>query len=341
MQEIRRQLLVLHHYFHLSRKKWAQIQTLAGADNDFLWRLAQQLEPRREEKIPADWFAAYRSIDWSSLLAYTYLDADYPLCWQNIPSSPLVVYFAGKRRSWEADLAVAIVGTRKPSAFGQQNAEYFSLLAARADYTIISGLALGIDTLAHQAAVRQNTATIAFLGSGLGHIYPRENADLAKAILENNGLLCSEYPQDISPRPQYFPIRNRLIAASANCTLVVEAALKSGAYITGKLAAELGKNLLVLTQDFRHSAGQGAITLIQEANALPLLNGTQFLECLGYSRGGISLTVKNNAVQEFTISELQEKWQIDFPATIQRLMQAVAKGKWRALGGDKFAEIKD
>lgn len=171
-------------------------------------------------------------------------DKDYPENLKQLSNAPDVLYIKGKLKSADVN-AVAIVGSRKMTAYGKEVTERFSSELASIGITIISGLARGIDTVSHQSALMANGRTIAVLGCGLDMVYPPENFKLAKEI-ERNGALISEYPLGYPAKPINFASRNRIISGLSKAVLVVEGAVKSGTLLTASHAAEQGRTVFAI-----------------------------------------------------------------------------------------------
>ena len=164
-------------------------------------------------------------------------------------------------------VAVGVVGARRASIYGLLQADRLAGDLARAGFTVVSGLARGIDAAAHEAALKVGGRTVTVLGNGLSAIYPREHADLAERIAEN-GALISELPIDTVPTASNFPPRNRLIAALSLGVLVVEASARSGALITARLAAEMGKEVFAVPGDIGRPQVRGTHRLIRDGAKL-------------------------------------------------------------------------
>lgn len=196
----------------------------------------------------------------------TYLDADYPVFMKETPDPPLVLYLRG-----EASLlhhpSIAMVGTRVPSGYGKKVGEILASELSSAGYTIVSGLARGIDSVCHEAALKAGGTTIAVLGGGFSHIYPIENHSLADQI-EQQGLLVTEYPLHMQPRPGLFPQRNRIIAGLTYGTLVVEADIRSGSLITADAALEAGRDVFAVPGMITSPKSQGTLNLIKQGAKL-------------------------------------------------------------------------
>jgi DNA processing protein len=171
-------------------------------------------------------------------------DKDYPQSLKEIPGSPIVLYVKGEFRSRD-NLSLAVVGSRRASFYGLEMAEKFSSQLAAYGFTVVSGMARGIDTHAHRGALKQKGRTIAVMGSGFGRIYPEENKELLEEI-SKSGAVISEFPIDTRPFKQNFPRRNRIISGLSKGVLVVEAAKNSGALITADFALEQGKEVFAL-----------------------------------------------------------------------------------------------
>ncbi len=197
-------------------------------------------------------------------------DPDYPPALLNIEDPPLMLYVQGEiRRPWPA--ALAVVGSRNPTAQGKINAHQFGRSLAQAGLTVVSGLALGIDGAAHEGALEGaapgQLATIAVVGTGLDRVYPRQHEALADRIARH-GLIVSEYPLGTPPLPANFPRRNRLISGLSEGTLVVEAALQSGSLITARMASEQGKEVFAIPGSIHSVQSRGCHELLRQGAKL-------------------------------------------------------------------------
>lgn len=207
-----------------------------------------------------DWLAA----DNNHLI--TLADPHYPQALLEIADPPPVLYAKG-RLEWLATPGIAVVGSRNASPQGERNAEEFSQALVRHGYTIISGLALGIDGAAHRGALRENGATIAVVGTGLDIVYPARHRELAHEIAER-GLIISEFPLGTPSRAQNFPRRNRIISGLARGCLVVEANVQSGSLITARLAAEQGREVFAIPGSIHSPVSKGCHQLIKQGAKL-------------------------------------------------------------------------
>ncbi len=189
-------------------------------------------------------------------------DADYPDRLRTIADPPPILYVRGELLP-EDDLSVAIVGTRRATAYGRQAAERFAQGLAENRVTVTSGLARGTDTFAHRAALDASGRTIAVLGCGLDIIYPSENRRLAEEIAEC-GAVISEFPLGTKPDAVNFPRRNRIISGLSAATLVVEAGDTSGALITAEFALEQGREVFAVPGNIFSPASRGSNRLIAD-----------------------------------------------------------------------------
>ncbi|XVJ71695.1 MAG: DNA-protecting protein DprA [Rhizobacter sp.] len=193
-------------------------------------------------------------------------DPHYPSDLLQTADPPLLLYAQGNL-SLLGTRKIAIVGSRNPTAQGVENARAFARHLSQAGWTVVSGLALGIDGAAHEGALQGEGSTIAVVGTGLDRVYPKDHHALAHQI-SLQGLMLSEYPLGTPPLPGCFPQRNRIIAGLASGTLVVEATLKSGSLITAKLAAECGREVLAIPGSIHAPQSRGCHALIKQGAKL-------------------------------------------------------------------------
>lgn len=215
----------------------------------------QQLLEQHEAQYPHFWTPA---------------DADYPSLLWEVPDPPPILYYRGPLRLNDAPTTtVAIVGTRRPSPYGRRWTQRLSRYLSQRQFTIISGMATGIDTYAHQGCLDSQGQTIAVLGTGVDVIYPRNNAQLYQRILAT-GLILSEYPDGTPPNRSNFPRRNRVIAGLSQATLVTEAPERSGALITAYLANDYGRHVYALPAGLDNPTARGCLALINLGAAMVL-----------------------------------------------------------------------
>jgi len=260
-------------YFENLENAWQASQNeleKAGLEEELAQEICSQrlsINPDQElEKIQKE-----------GLSAITILDENYPPILKEIYDPPSLIYIKGNLLPQD-ERAIAIVGTRNPSAYGQQAAAFLAGQIAQAGLTIVSGLARGIDTLAHLAARQNNKRTIAVIGSGLdkNSIYPPSNRKLAEQIAEQ-GAVISEYPIGSPALKHHFPARNRIISGLALGVVVIEAAEKSGALLTAKHALEQNREVFALPGSIFSPTSTGPHNLIKLGAKL-VVNANDILE---------------------------------------------------------------
>ena len=197
--------------------------------------------------------------------ALTALDPEYPELLKDIYDPPLVLYVKGQFST--AAPAVGVVGTRKATNYGLRTAARLACELCGAGVTVVSGLARGIDTAAHEAALKAGGITWAIIGTGLNICYPRENTRLAREIVEKGGAVFSEFPMGAGPLPVSFPRRNRVISGLARAVVVVEGDFKSGALITARAALEQGREVLAVPGQVDCPVARGPNYLIKNGAA--------------------------------------------------------------------------
>jgi len=210
--------------------------------------------------------AALRAIEQTGAQVLTWDDEGYPRNLRDIAQPPPVLYVRGALTSGD-EWAVAMVGTRKASAYGKEAARELAAGLAANGVTVVSGLARGIDETAHRAALEAGGRTVAVLGSGVDVIYPAENRGLAKAVTQA-GAIVSDYPMGTAPESANFPPRNRIISGLSKGVIVVEAGEVSGALITTDFAAEQGRDVFAVPGGIKSPTARGTNRLIQQGAKL-------------------------------------------------------------------------
>jgi DNA processing protein len=213
---------------------------------------------------------------------WTLADDDYPQRLREIPSPPPVLYYRGQVpliQDWDSIPAVAIVGTRRPTEYGKKWTRRLTTALVKHGFTIISGMAAGIDTEAHQTCVQAEGQTLAILGTGVDVVYPAANRSLYEQILER-GLVLSEYPAGTAPDRIHFPQRNRIIAGLSQATIVTEAPAKSGALITADVAETFGRTVYAVPGSLDNPNAIGCLGAIARGARL-ILGEQHLLEQLG------------------------------------------------------------
>lgn len=230
--------------------------------------------------------------DYRQLEAYriTILDEDYPELLKEIPQPPWVLYAIGRVELLRRP-AIAVVGTRQPTAYGRHTAGQLARDLAAAGITVVSGMARGIDSRAHEAALDQAGGTIAVLGTSIDTVYPRENRLLYRSLKEK-GLLLSEYPLGTPSHPGLFPQRNRIIAGLSLGTLVIEAAVGSGSLITADQALDMQRDVFAVPGPVNSPKSTATNNLIKQGAKLVTESGDileEYRFMLGGSRSGQGL----------------------------------------------------
>lgn len=233
----------------------------AGLDEKVIEQFFTQ---RRKLKVDRVW---KRFLELDAQIC-TFVEPEYPSLLKELPSAPPLLYYRG-RLSIEDDRALAIVGTRRATTYGRDVARQMATAVAQAGITVISGLAIGIDGIAHTAALESSGRTIAVLGNGIDRIYPVENQKLAETIIsQDQGAIISEYPPGTPPDAKHFPSRNRIISGLALGVLIVEAPPNSGTMHTANAAAEQGREVFAIPGNILSLNSQGTNLLIQEGAKL-------------------------------------------------------------------------
>ncbi len=226
------------------------------------------------------------SIQEAGIKWLTIFDKDYPFLLSQIYDPPIVIYYKGEILPVD-QRALAIVGTRKITGYGRLVTEKFTTELVAAGLTIVSGLARGVDSTAHWAALKAEGRTLAVLGGGLGqglsNIYPPENIGLAKKIIDGHGAVISEFPPDYPSLPGNFPARNRIISGLSKAVLVTEAAVDSGSLITARFALEQGRDVFAVPGPITSALSRGPADLIKDGARL-VSEASEILEELGIDK---------------------------------------------------------
>jgi len=208
-----------------------------------------------------------------------YGDKQYPVKLKEVPDPPALLYVKGSLDSLK-QVCVSVVGSRRATQYGYMVTDTIFRPIAQYNITIVSGLALGIDTAAHKASVEGGGKTIGVLGCGLDQVYPASNRNLAQRIIDTGGGLISEFAPGLPSYRSNFPIRNRIIAALSDLTIVIEALPDSGALITAKAALEYNREVGAVPADINRPQGEGPNNLIK-MGAIPITSSADVLEGLG------------------------------------------------------------
>jgi DNA processing protein len=261
----------LETYFGNLEKAWkAGIGDLKKAGLDS--KTVKALETSRPQ---IDLDAEMEKLERNGVKVYSYHDTEYPARLKEIYDYPPLIYVKGELMTQD-EWCIAVVGTRQATVYGRQVTEEIVSDLTRNKLTVVSGLARGIDTVAHRSALKAGGRTIAILANGFDTIYPGENTNLARTIVDQ-GALISEYPLGTKPRPDNFPRRNRIMSGVSLGVLVIEANDSSGAIITAHMALEQNREVFAIPGSILSPMSRGTNTLIQEGAKL-VRNCTDILE---------------------------------------------------------------
>lgn len=262
------------HYILDTPKDFVELLNIANKEN-------KRIPLASQEDIEKGWRETERILENSQQLDIDILsikDSDYPHRYRNIPNPPLVLYSKGNKKALNNEKTVAIIGTREPTEFGSRAGNRLGEIFAQNDFTVVSGLAIGCDSVAHRGCLKANGTTVAVMAGGLDSIYPKENRELATEILENNGCLISEYAVGIKTRPNHFVERDRLQSGLSQAVIVIETDIKGGTMHTVKFAEEQHRFLACLWNHpdklQTHPKIQGNKKLVSEKKAKQLGTST-------------------------------------------------------------------
>ncbi len=270
----------LQQHFGTLAAAWEARQAELGEVEGFGFQTLEKVVKQRSHLHPEQLLIKHQQ---ENPYFWTPADLDYPRLLLETPSPPPILYYRG-----EVDLQenlgqkplVSIVGTRQPTEYGIRWTRQISTALAKNNFTVVSGMAEGIDTESHFAAMKAGGRTLAVLGTGVDVIYPHKNRDLYKQIL-TAGLVLSEYSAKTPPARTHFPRRNRIIAGLTRAVLVIEAPIKSGALITADYANEFGRDVYTLPARLDDQPSQGCLKLLSQG-ATPILKELdELLKMLG------------------------------------------------------------
>lgn len=255
---------------------------------------------------------------------------DYPSLLKEIQNPPAEIYILGKLpENLDSRTKIAIVGTRKATGEGRLLAKNIAEKFSSQGIIIVSGLAMGIDTAAHEGALSGGSPTIAVLACGLDSIYPRQNENLAKKIIESGGAIISEYPAGAPAMPHQFLERNRIVSGLSIATVVIEAPYDSGALVTARLAAEQGRDVFVFPGSVNHQNYKGSHKLIRDG-AILVSSIEDIIEDLGLENLKSQKSNLKNANQISNLKNLNGD---------QIIILEIIKNEGGAVNVDKIIEL--
>lgn len=266
--------------------------------------------------------------------------ATFPRRLTAIPDPPASLWIRGRASHLPSpdDASIALVGSRAASRDGLDAAQRIADGLARAGVVVVSGLARGIDAVAHQATLDAGGRTIAVLGSGLARIYPPEHAALADRIA-GTGAVVSENPPDTPPHPGLFPRRNRLVAGLADAVVVVEAPERSGALITAGLALDQGKDVLVVPGRVAGQRNRGGHLLIRDGATL-VESAADVLLWMGWVPQAAAASGDSPELVEFTLDDVVSASGDPAQVVLARLLKEEVAGQIRRIGSGRFLRVR-
>ncbi|MCZ6705148.1 MAG: DNA-processing protein DprA [Bacteroidetes bacterium] len=277
-----------------------------------------------------------------SRILLTINDADYPQMLRSIYAPPAIAWVQGENTR-TSGRCIAIVGTRRPSAYGKSIAYSLAYELASNGITIVSGLAYGIDSVAHQATLDAGGKTIAILGSGLNRLYPAYHRRLADKICER-GFLFSEFPLDMAAKPGHFPRRNRIISGMTEATIVVEAYEKGGALLTARMALDQNREVYAVPGQLGNPAAEGTNHLIQNGEAQLFTSASDLIEELQLEPDETQLSatdltlLQSLSVTPTHIDDLADHLCESTSQLLIQLLRLECSGKVRQLPGKYFVQ---
>lgn len=317
----------------------------AGLAGKVIERILQARETVDLEKL-------WEKIESQGIKVLTWQDESYPNRLKEIDQPPPVLYIRGEYLPDDL-FAVAIVGTRRVTAYGRQITEELSSFLAANGITVISGLARGVDAVAHQSTLRAGGRTIAVLGSGVDKIYPPEHRRLAEDMMER-GALVSDYSPGTPPDASNFPPRNRIISGLSLAVVVIEAGETSGALITAEFAAEQGREVFAVPGSILAPQSKGTNKLIQKG-ALPLLSVDDLMQVLDLTRVGEQKAARKVIPTDETearlmsvlgseplhVDEIRNQAELPIEKVSATLALMELKGMVRQVGGMNYVAVRE
>lgn len=303
-------------------------------------------------RADVDLIKTWERLDRLGISVLTWEDSQYPRKLSEIEQPPPILYLRGKLMD-EDDWAVAIVGTRTPTAYGRQVAGEIAGTLAQSGVTVVSGLARGIDAVAHNACLEAGGRTLAILGSGVDQIYPPEHRQLAQKIIAQ-GALVSDYAPGTPPDAANFPPRNRIISGLVRAVIVVEAGEKSGALITAAFAADQGREVFAVPGSIYAPLSKGTNRLIQEG-ARPLLDSQELLSIMKLgpveefqtARTALPADTTEKYLLELLgnealhVDEISRRSNLPIEKISATLVMMELKGMVRQMGGMQYMSIRE
>lgn len=274
-------------------------------------------------------------------------DDIYPECLKEISDPPEKLYYKGNLELLKSERMIAVVGTRNPSSYGKLCCEYMIKKMSKADITIVSGFAKGIDSIAHKTSLITGTKTIAVIASGLDIVYPASNLSLYREI-EEKGLILTEYEPGTKPFKGNFPQRNRIIAGLSKGVIVVESKDRGGSLITADLALEYNRDVYAVPGDIFSEYSKGCNNLIRDAKAKSLSNIKELLEDYNWENKEENKSLKftknqdlilNSLSTEKSFDQILEETKIAQTEILSELINLEIMGLIKSIAGGRYKKI--
>ena len=278
----------------------------------------------------------------------TWESSRYPELLRQIEPAPMTLFYKGNLERINFNKTLSVVGSRKASTMGKENLGRILKDFYGTDLTIVSGGAAGIDTAAHQNAIKNNLSTIVVLGSGLERLYPVQNEKMFEEICQNYGIIMSEFWHDFEPMPFRFPIRNRIVSGLSRGTLIVEAAIKSGAMITANLCLEQNRELMCMPGNINNPNTQGIYHLLKNGAAM-VTSGQDIMDVMGWEKNTVpqkenklnlseteNLILEEISIEPMSADTLANKLNLDISDLMMTLTTMELSGLIKQMEGARY-----
>ncbi len=305
---------------------------------------------RLRDKVDID--KAVNEVEERGINYFVFEDEKYPYMLKNIDNPPSVLYYKGDLKSCNLERTLAVVGSRRATRYAKEALEKIISEFQNTDICIVSGLATGIDTTAHVAALDNNLKTIGVIASGFDYTYPAANKELYKKIEDGNGAVVTEYFPTFQPIKFRFPQRNRIVSGLSYGTLVAEASLKSGALITANLTLEQGRELMCIPGLITNPNTEGIYKLLKNGASL-VTCADDILEVLGWEvkveQGNLfnlpdlsddeKIIYEALEIEEKCVDELQAFTKLSIDNLLMYLTTMELKGIIKQVDGDRYKKV--
>ena len=305
---------------------------------------------RLRDKVDID--KAVKAVEERGIKFLTFEDENYPCMLKNIDNPPSVLYYKGDLKSCNLERTLAVVGSRRATRYAKEALEKIISEFQNTDICIVSGLASGIDTTAHVAALDNNLKTIGVIASGFDYTYPAANKELYKKIEDGSGAVVTEYYPTFQPIKFRFPQRNRIVSGLSYGTLVAEASLKSGALITANLTLEQGRELMCIPGLITNPNTEGIYKLLKSGATL-VTCADDILEALGWEvkveQGNLfnlpdlsddeKIIYEALEIEEKCVDELQAFTKLSIDNLLMYLTTMELKGIIKQVDGDRYKRV--